>query len=77
MVTRRANRCWPTPRPPSTVAVDNILGYSREIDYRSIPAATLTHPEISLGRAKSMRTAAQEGFDLFGAQLFQGQFRTG
>ena len=30
-----------------TVAVDNILGHSREIDYRSILAATFTHPEIS------------------------------
>jgi len=30
-----------------TVAVDNILGHGREIDYRSIPAATFTHPEIS------------------------------
>ena len=28
-----------------TVAVDNILGHSREIDYRSIPAATFTHPK--------------------------------
>ena len=27
-----------------TVAVDNILGHAREIDYRSIPAATFTHP---------------------------------
>ena len=30
-----------------TVAVDNILGQPRTIDYRSIPAATFTHPEIS------------------------------
>ena len=30
-----------------TVAVDNILGHAREIDYRSIPATTFTHPEIS------------------------------
>ncbi|MCX5932700.1 MAG: dihydrolipoyl dehydrogenase, partial [Cyanobacteria bacterium] len=29
------------------VAVDNILGHQRLIDYRSIPAATFTHPEIS------------------------------
>ena len=30
-----------------TIAVENILGQKREIDYRSIPAATFTHPEIS------------------------------
>ena len=30
-----------------TVAIENILGNSRVIDYRSIPAATFTHPEIS------------------------------
>ena len=30
-----------------TIAIDNILGKKREIDYRSIPAATFTHPEIS------------------------------
>ena len=28
-------------------AVENILGNHREIDYKSIPAATFTHPEIS------------------------------
>ena len=30
-----------------TIAVENILGNARTIDYRSIPAATFTHPEIS------------------------------
>ncbi|MCV3213135.1 dihydrolipoyl dehydrogenase [Plectonema radiosum NIES-515] len=29
------------------IAVDNICGKHREIDYRSIPAAAFTHPEIS------------------------------
>jgi len=29
------------------VAVENICGRSREVDYRSIPAAAFTHPEIS------------------------------
>jgi len=29
------------------VAVENMLGRDREIDYRSIPAAAFTHPEIS------------------------------
>jgi dihydrolipoamide dehydrogenase len=50
-----------------TVAVDNILGHSRTIDYRSIPAATFTHPEISsvgLGEAEARDLAAQEGFEL-------------
>jgi dihydrolipoamide dehydrogenase len=50
-----------------TVAVDNILGHSRRIDYRSIPAATFTHPEISsvgLGEAEAKELAAKEGFEL-------------
>ncbi|MFO7629256.1 MAG: dihydrolipoyl dehydrogenase, partial [Prochlorococcaceae cyanobacterium] len=50
-----------------TVAVDNILGHGREIDYRSIPAATFTHPEISsvgLSEADAKGLAASEGFEL-------------
>jgi dihydrolipoamide dehydrogenase len=50
-----------------TVAVDNILGHSRLIDYRSIPAATFTHPEISsvgLSEAEAKALAAAEGFSL-------------
>ncbi len=50
-----------------TVAVDNILGHSRTIDYRSIPAATFTHPEISsvgLSEAEAKDLAAQDGFEL-------------
>ncbi|MFM9110735.1 MAG: dihydrolipoyl dehydrogenase [Prochlorococcaceae cyanobacterium] len=49
------------------VAVDNILGHSRTIDYRSIPAATFTHPEISsvgLAEAEAKELAAREGFEL-------------
>ena len=49
------------------VAIDNILGHSREIDYRSIPAATFTHPEISsvgLSEADARELAAREGFEL-------------
>ena len=49
------------------VAIDNILGHSREIDYRSIPAATFTHPEISsvgLSEADAKELAAKEGFEL-------------
>jgi dihydrolipoamide dehydrogenase len=50
-----------------TVAVDNILGHARRIDYRSIPAATFTHPEISsvgLSEVEAKALAAQEGFEL-------------
>lgn len=49
------------------VAIDNILGHSRAIDYRSIPAATFTHPEISsvgLSEADAKELAAKEGFEL-------------
>ena len=50
-----------------SVAVDNILGHPRQIDYRSIPAATFTHPEISsvgLSEADANELAAEEGFEL-------------
>ncbi|WP_094554266.1 dihydrolipoyl dehydrogenase [Synechococcus sp. 1G10] len=49
------------------VAVDNILGHQRLIDYRSIPAATFTHPEISsvgLSEADAKELAAADGFEL-------------
>jgi dihydrolipoamide dehydrogenase len=49
------------------VAVDNILGHPRSIDYRSIPAATFTHPEISsvgLSEVDAKALAAQDGFEL-------------
>ncbi len=50
-----------------TLAVDNIQGQSRTIDYRSIPAATFTHPEISsvgLSEADAKDLAAKDGFEL-------------
>ena len=50
-----------------TVAVDNILGQNRTIDYRSIPAATFTHPEISsvgLTEAEAKQLAETDGFQL-------------
>ena len=50
-----------------TLAVDNIQGPSRTIDYRSIPAATFTHPEISsvgLSEADAKDLAAKDGFEL-------------
>jgi dihydrolipoamide dehydrogenase len=49
------------------VAIDNILGHPRTIDYRSIPAATFTHPEISsvgLSEADAKELAAGDGFEL-------------
>ncbi len=49
------------------VAVDNILGHHRQIDYRSIPAATFTHPEISsvgLSEVDAKELAAEQGFEL-------------
>ena len=49
------------------VAVDNILGHHRQIDYRSIPAATFTHPEISsvgLSEVDAKALAAEQGFEL-------------
>ena len=50
-----------------TLAVDNIQGHSRTSDYRSIPAATFTHPEISsvgLSEADAKDLAAKDGFEL-------------
>ena len=49
------------------VAVDNILGHQRQIDYRSIPAATFTHPEISsvgLSEVEAKALAVEAGFEL-------------
>ena len=49
------------------VAVDNILGHHRQIDYRSIPAATFTHPEISsvgLSEVEAKALAVEQGFEL-------------
>ncbi len=50
-----------------TIAVDNILGKNRTIDYRSIPAATFTHPEISsvgLSELEAKELASKEGFEI-------------
>ena len=50
-----------------TIAVDNILGDTRIIDYRSIPAATFTHPEISsvgMMEVEAKKFASEEGFEL-------------
>ncbi len=50
-----------------TIAVENILGNQKLIDYRSIPAATFTHPEISsvgLTELDAKNLATEEEFDL-------------
>ena len=50
-----------------TIAIDNILGHPRSIDYRSIPAATFTHPEISsvgLSEEEAKQLALDQGFAL-------------
>ncbi len=50
-----------------TVAVDNILNNTRKIDYRSIPAATFTHPEISsvgFSEVDAKEFASKDGFEL-------------
>lgn len=47
------------------VAVENICGDHRTINYRSIPAAAFTHPEISyvgLNEPQAQELAATEGF---------------
>lgn len=49
------------------VAVENICGRSRTVNYRSIPAAAFTHPEISfvgLTEPAAKELAAAEGFKI-------------
>lgn len=48
------------------IAIENICGRKREIDYRSIPAAAFTHPEISfvgLTEPQAKELAKKEGFE--------------
>ncbi len=48
-------------------AVENICGRHRTVDYRSIPAAAFTHPEISyvgLTEPQAKEFGAQEGFEV-------------
>ena len=50
-----------------TIAVENICGEAKEIDYLSIPAATFTHPEISsvgLSEQDAKVLAAKDNFNL-------------
>tara|TARA_Y100000589_G_scaffold331166_1_gene383554 strand:- start:3181 stop:4620 length:1440 start_codon:yes stop_codon:yes gene_type:complete len=49
------------------IAVDNICGQTKEINYKSIPAATFTHPEISsvgLSEIEAKELSEKESFDL-------------
>ena len=50
-----------------TIAVENICGNLKEIDYKTIPAATFTHPEISsvgLSEAEAKEISENESFKL-------------
>ena len=49
------------------VAVENIVGRNRVVDYRSIPAAAFTHPEVSyvgLTEVAAKELAQAEGFEI-------------
>lgn len=49
------------------VAVENICGRSREVDYHSIPAAAFTHPEISfvgMTEAQAKEDGAAKGYEV-------------
>ncbi len=49
------------------IAVENICGHDKTIDYRSIPAAAFTHPEISyvgLTEPQARELGAEEGFEV-------------
>ena len=55
------------------VAVENICGREKTIDYRSIPAAAFTHPEISyvgLNEPQAKELAEKEGFEVGTAKTY-------
>ena len=55
------------------VAVENICGQDKEIDYRCIPAAAFTHPEISyvgLTEAQAKELGETEGFKVSTVKSF-------
>ena len=55
------------------VAVENICGRSKQIDYRCIPAAAFTHPEISyvgLNEAQAKELGEKEGFKVATAKTY-------
>jgi dihydrolipoamide dehydrogenase len=55
------------------IAVENIVGRDVEIDYRSIPAAAFTHPEISyvgLTEQAAIELGTEEGFSVATAKTY-------
>jgi dihydrolipoamide dehydrogenase len=55
------------------VAIENICGRPKEIDYRSIPAAAFTHPEISyvgLTEPQAEAIGAEEGYKVASVKTF-------
>ena len=55
------------------VAVENICGQDKVIDYRSIPAAAFTHPEISyvgLTESAAKELGEKEGFTVASAKTY-------
>ncbi|MBE9171112.1 dihydrolipoyl dehydrogenase [Pleurocapsales cyanobacterium LEGE 06147] len=55
------------------IAVENICGREKEIDYRSIPAAAFTHPEISyvgLTEPQAQELGEEEGFEVATAKTY-------
>lgn len=55
------------------IAVENICGKETTIDYRSIPAAAFTHPEISyvgLNEPQAKELAKNEGFEVGTAKTY-------
>ncbi len=55
------------------VAVENICGRARQVNYRSIPAAAFTHPEVSfvgLTEPQAQELAKEEGFEVGTARTY-------
>ncbi len=55
------------------IAIENICGAAKEIDYRSIPAAAFTHPEISyvgLTEAQAKELGEKEGYKVATVKSF-------
>jgi dihydrolipoamide dehydrogenase len=55
------------------VTVDNICGEDRTVNYRSIPAAAFTHPEVSfvgMTEPAAKELAAAEGFEVAAAKSY-------
>ena len=55
------------------IAIENMCGRAREIDYRSIPAAAFTHPEISfvgLTEPQAKELGKTEGFEVAAVRTY-------